>query len=130
MRNELLSWAEESKKGVILNGFIIGPKGLAVYIDTLVTKINSIPVPSVEGYLEDVNDWPEPTSTIGADPKLCMYKDDALTALRELKEDCEDKLRENAYGWVLKCNELKAEVDRLMGIIKEYQTPDVNPPKQ
>jgi uncharacterized protein YacL (UPF0231 family) len=128
MRNELLKWAQESKKGGILNGFIIGPKGLAVYIDTLITKINSIPVPSVEGYLEG--------KVVG--DGYYVSKDDTLTALRELKEDCEGEIQEKQreYDWACEeitkwrkngeegwqlAEKLTAEVERLKGDVNYYK---------
>ena len=109
MRNELLRWAEE-QKGVYANGDWRSQNLLEEFI----SKINSIPVPSVEGYLEGKVDNNVLHLKNGGITNYLTITE-ALTALRELKEDCEDRLCENAYGWVLKCNELKAEVERLKG---------------
>jgi hypothetical protein len=106
MRNELLRWAEEEKP-IPDNDY---NHGYWKALDALIDKINSIPLPSVEGYLEGKDITKEGQYVENGE---YVHYDDALTALRALKEDCEDKLCENAYGWVLKCNELQAEVERL-----------------
>ena len=127
MRNELLSWAEESKKRCsdltdpLVNGYNYA-------ITHLIDKINSIPLPSIEGYLEGkVHD-----GSMSAINQEFVFMDDALTALRELKEDCEgekqEKQREYDWaceeitkwrkngeeGWQL-AEKLTAEVERLKG---------------
>ena len=101
MRNELLSWAEESKKRCsdltdpLVNGYNYA-------LTHLIDKINSIPVPSVEAL----------RSYFPNDAIFTADEWDTIdTALRELKEDCEGEKQ----VIVESCLQLQAEVERLKG---------------
>lgn len=121
MRNEILKWAKEQKH--IINGPTLAyDNGYMRAMNDLIDKINSIPVPSVEGYLKGKIYYSAHYRDIVEGSKI-VTPDNALTALQELKEDCDNewdkKLADNAWGWIQKCNELKAEVERLKSVIKE-----------
>lgn len=129
MRNELLKWCEDLKKS----------DTIMISVIDLEAKINSIPVPDVEGYLEDVNDWNEPTSNIGADPKLCMYKSDALAALQALSDDKDAEVKKwfgiaqselnQKINLACQVSDLTAENERLKGWISvEDRFPELSPP--
>jgi hypothetical protein len=119
MRNELLRWAEEQSNESL--DCIKFADGYHYVLSALIDKINPIPVPSVEGYLEGnvINVFAHTPKELGNG--YYVKESDALTALRALKEDCEDRCRMRWEAEIGKAKldalpelaELKAEVERL-----------------
>ena len=97
MRNELLRWAEKSKKRCsdLTNPLVMGYNYALTH---LIDKIKSIPVPSVEGYLEGKVDNNVLHLKNGGITNYLTITE-ALTALRELKEDCEGEYQKKLETW-------------------------------